>query len=108
MSKAPLPLPPAAPAMPPRSRYHHTEIGTRRDASGEELRYLKRRFIARAAADDDARRVEVPHDVRADQLAHALLRDAEAWWRIADANAAEHPEELEAPGHVLAVPGAPA
>jgi hypothetical protein len=43
---------------------------------------------------------------RLDLLARAVVGDSTGWWRIADANDADDPIELETPGRGVVLPGA--
>jgi nucleoid-associated protein YgaU len=42
---------------------------------------------------------------RLDLLARAVIGDSTAWWRIADANDADDPADLETPGRRVILPG---
>lgn len=81
---------------PPTSRYHGVEIATRTDADGRVQAYLRRRLLP--APDSFALLHEhvVSDQERPDTIAHAELGDAEAWWRLADANGVMQPAELTA------------
>ena len=73
-------------------------------ATGRTIRYKTARFIPETRA---VRGHLVRAGERLDHVAFAELRDAERFWRIADANAAMRPGELVArPGRILRIPPA--
>lgn len=73
----------------------------RRDGSDDVL--MARRLIPPVAGLLPNGTVRVRPGDRLDSIAAAALGDPEAWWRIADANPALDPAELEAPGRVLSL-----
>jgi hypothetical protein len=79
---------------PPTSRYYGIETATLKTFDGRTVVYLRRRFLP--AADRFALLLEhvVSVDERLDNIAARYMDDAEAFWRIADANSAMRPEEL--------------
>jgi hypothetical protein len=98
----------------PTSRYYGLETAVIRTADDRENIYLRRRFLP--GPERFALLVEhvVTSGERLDHLAAKYLNDPEAFWRIADANAAMRPEELtEIPGRRLritlpeGIPGTP-
>jgi hypothetical protein len=71
---------------------------------GRVIRYKKVRFIPATPAE---RTHQVLQGERLDHLAHRYFRDAERFWRIADANAAMWPDDLLAePGRRILIPPA--
>jgi hypothetical protein len=78
----------------PTSRYYGLETAVLRTADDREIIYLRRRFLP--APERFALLLEhvVTSGDRLDLLAAKYLHDPEAFWRIADANAATRPEEL--------------
>jgi hypothetical protein len=99
---------------PPTSRYFGIETVTMKMPSGDTVVYLRRRFLP--APDRFVLLLEhrVVEDERLDNITARYMDDAEAFWRIADANAAMRPEELtETIGRALritlpeGIPGTP-
>ncbi len=89
---------------PPTSRYYGIETATIEAADGRILVYLRRRFVPppERFALLLVHRVAAPE--RLDTIAATYLGDPEAFWRVADANAALRPEELtETPGRELRI-----
>lgn len=87
---------------PANSRYHQVETLQTLDASGEEIVYLKRRFIPPAKGFTTLRKHRVVQGERLDNLTNEYLKDSELFWRVCDANDAMHPLELtEETGRVL-------
>ncbi|MCC7173999.1 MAG: hypothetical protein IT159_02290 [Bryobacterales bacterium] len=86
------------------SRYAKVDELTWTDPAGREVRYKKIRFIPSTTA-------TVGHIVhqgeRLDQIAYRYYRDAERFWRIADANLVMWPAELiEEAGRTILIPPA--
>jgi hypothetical protein len=81
-------------SFPPTSRYYDVETTSIKAADGRTLVYLRRRFIP--APDRFALLQEhvVVEGERLDNIAAKYMDDPEAFWRIADGNAAMRPEEL--------------
>lgn len=99
---------------PPSSRYHGLKTLTYKREDGKEIAYLERRFLPDPADFEDLREHSVVEGDRLDNLAYQYLGDPEQFWRVADANAAMHPDELTAEiGRTLritlpqGIPGAP-
>jgi hypothetical protein len=91
------------PRITPTSRYAAVEQGTYTAPDGTPQPYLKRRFLPREAPPAIARVTVVQGD-RPDLIAARQLGNAEAWWRLADANVVLHPAELcEEPGRTIAI-----
>lgn len=83
------------------SRYEPVETATLTGANGTEIRYKRLRPVVR----EPAQIVYVVQDGdRIDTVAWNVFRDAEMWWRIADANADLAADDLaDAPGRELAI-----
>jgi hypothetical protein len=99
-------LPPAvppAPSLPPTSRY--AEVGTAvwTAPDGREVAYLRRRVIPDPAGLATSGWQRVPDGDRVDLLAARALGEPTAFWRLADANLAFDPAELEEPGRIVRV-----
>ena len=74
------------------------------DEAGREVPYKKVRLIPPTPG---VRPHVVAAGERPDHIAHRHFRDAELFWRICDANAVMHPEELvELAGTIIHVPAA--
>lgn len=83
------------------SRYEAVETATLSRADGREIRYKRLRTVVR----EPAQMLYVVQDGdRIDTVAWNVFRDAEMWWRIADANADLAADGLtDEPGRPLAV-----
>jgi hypothetical protein len=79
---------------PPTSRYYGIDIATLTDADGEQVPYLRRRFVPPSSRFALLREHVVSEGERMDVIAARELGDPEAYWRICDANDAMRPEEL--------------
>jgi hypothetical protein len=79
---------------PPTSRYYGIDIATMKTASGETVVYLRRRFLPSPNGLVVLLEHSVVEDERLDNIAAKHIGDPEAFWQIADANAAMRPEEL--------------
>ena len=89
---------------PPTSRYYGIATAMHKSASGEETIYLRRRFLPQPSRFALLHEHVVTEGERLDQIAFKHMSDPEAWWRIADANRAMHPDTLtESPGRRLAI-----
>jgi hypothetical protein len=89
---------------PPTSRYYGIETVTVQLTSTSSITYLRRRFLPPPEAFALLKEHVVVDGERLDQIAAQELGDAEAFWRIADANAAMRPEALtETPGRRLRI-----
>ncbi len=88
---------------PPGSRYAAVETTTLTTLDGRTIVYLKRRFLP----SPDRFAVLYEHTVREgermDHIAFQHLGDPEAFWRICDANAAMHPDDLATPERVIRI-----
>lgn len=84
------------------SRYEKVPEAIHTDPAGREIPYKRLRLIPAATGLQTHR---VAPDDRLDLIAFRYYRDPEQFWRICDANAALHPEELTAEvGRRLHVP----
>ncbi|MBK7465780.1 MAG: LysM domain-containing protein [Saprospiraceae bacterium] len=88
----------------PNSRYYGLEIAIQINEDGTKIPYVKRRFIGQ----EDKYQVVTEHQVadleRLDNIAQKYLGDPELFWRICDANAAMHPNELtEEVGRIIKI-----
>jgi hypothetical protein len=89
---------------PPTSRYYGIETVTVHRTSTSSITYLRRRFLPPPERFALLKEHVVVGGERLDQIAAQELGDAEAFWRIADANAAMRPEALtEPPGRRLRI-----
>jgi hypothetical protein len=79
---------------PPTSRYAGIELATFEQPDGTPCVYLRRRWLPPAGRFAPLRLHLVTAGERVDRLAAQELGDAEAFWRIADANDVLRPEEL--------------
>jgi len=76
------------------SRYHGLDTAEYRFPDGRVVRYVRRRFLPQGARLPLLAEATVAEGDRLDLIAHRLLGDPEAFWRICDANDAMHPDEL--------------
>lgn len=89
---------------PPTSRYYGIETVTVQRSSTSSITYLRRRFLPPPERFALLKEHVAVGGERLDQIAAQELGDAEAFWRIADANAAMRPEALtETPGRRLRI-----
>lgn len=79
---------------PPNSRYSGIETAKLFTAEGEEIIYLRRRFVPQPERFSLVREHVVTEGERLDNLAARYLGDPELFWRLCDANRALRPEEL--------------
>jgi hypothetical protein len=79
---------------PATSRYYGIEITTLKTAAGLTVAYLRRRFLPSPERFAILQEHLVTEGERLDNIAAKYMGDPEAFWRIADANAAMRPEEL--------------
>jgi hypothetical protein len=78
------------------SRYAGIEIAKYITAEGEEIPYVRRRFIPPAGSDSQIAEHVVTQGERLDNITATYLGDPEQFWRVCDANNAMQPEELTA------------
>jgi hypothetical protein len=91
--------------LPPTSRYYGIPTATLPAPDGETaIVYLRRRLLPPAERFALLKERVVSEGDRPDHIAAAELGDAEAFWRIADANSAMRPEDLTStPGRRLRI-----
>ena len=99
---------------PPTSRYYGIPTKTITLPDGTNVVFLQRRFLPDPGLFSLLKLHVVSEGERLDNIAAANMGDPEAFWRIADANAAMEPEELtQKVGSILkitlplGVPGTP-
>jgi len=98
---------------PPTSRYYGIPIVALTRAGGEQTPYLTRRFLPPSDRFAFLHAHRVTAGERMDLIAASELGDAEAYWRICDANDAMRPDELAGAGRSLritlpeGIPGTP-
>jgi hypothetical protein len=97
--------------MPGSSRYDGVQVATAviPDGTGgdREVRYLRRRPAPQPSASPPLARHRVAEGDRLDLVSARYLGDPTAFWRVADANDALHPDDLvaaEAEGSLLLIP----
>jgi hypothetical protein len=76
------------------SRYYGIETTTLKTADGTVVAYLRRRFLPSPDRFSLLLEHAVTDDERLDNITAKYMDDPEAFWRVADANAAMRPEEL--------------
>lgn len=79
---------------PPTSRYYGIETATMKGPDGQTVVYLRRRFLPQPERFALLLEHTVVDDERLDNITAKYLSDPEAFWQIADSNAAMRPEEL--------------
>jgi hypothetical protein len=89
----------------PNSRYYNLETATLTTPEGEEITYIRRRFLPRGEDLPLLVEITVTQGDRLDNLTARTLGDPEAFWRVADANNTMNPEDLTTePGKSIRVP----
>ncbi|MEL6718709.1 MAG: LysM domain-containing protein [Bacteroidota bacterium] len=78
----------------PTSRYFGIAVEVLQTEQQGEVAYVKRRMIAPPEHFQLLQEHSVTQGERLDHIAHQYLGDPEQFWRICDANAAMHPNEL--------------
>jgi hypothetical protein len=92
------------PNFPPNSRYYGIGSKKLERADGAEVVYLQQRLVPAPERFATLEVHVVEQGERPDHIAHLHFADAEQFWRLCDANAALHPQELtETPGRQLRV-----
>ncbi len=79
---------------PPTSRYYGIETATMKTADGRVVAFLRRRLLPAPERFALLQEHTVSQGERLDQISASFQGDPEAFWRIADANAAMRPEAL--------------
>lgn len=87
-------VPLSATLFSPSSRYNGIETAKLFTAEGEEIIYLRRRFVPQPERFATLREHLVTEGDRLDNIAAQHLGDPELFWRLCDANRALRPEEL--------------
>jgi hypothetical protein len=83
----------------PTSRYYSVDTAVYTRPDGEDIVYLRRRFVPKPEGFHVLQEHVVVEGERHDTLAAQLLGDPEQFWRLCDANGVLRPEELtETPG----------
>jgi nucleoid-associated protein YgaU len=90
-------------AFAPTSRYYGIDTATWQPASGNPIRYLRRRFVPPAEGFALLQEHTVTQGERLDHIAHYYLGDPERFWQICDANNGSDPAELEETGRKLRI-----
>jgi hypothetical protein len=80
---------------PPTSRYSGLSTSITTLPGQGEIVYLQRRWLPMGSEMTELERYQVGERDRLDLIAARRLGDSEVWWRLADANDALTPEELE-------------
>ncbi len=83
-----------ATSFPPTSRYFGLATATLNTADGKTVIYLTRRFLPSADQFALLQLHSVIQGERPDNIAAQYLGDAEAFWRLCDANNVMRPQEL--------------
>ena len=81
---------------PNNSRYHDIETTKLVTADGQEIIYLKRRFVPDGATFADLTEHVVTEGERLDNITAQYVGDPTQFWQLADANNVLHPDELTA------------
>lgn len=92
----------AAPVFPATSRYAGLPLATT-EVDGRAVRYVTRRVVPAAERFAVLEEHVVEAGERPDTLAAELVGDPEQFWRLCDANAVLHPDELVEVGRRLRV-----
>lgn len=85
------------------SRYAPLPQLTHTEPDGREIVYVARRFLPRTDRLFATARVAITEGDRLDLAAARGVGEAQAWWRLADANPSLHPDTLEVPGTELLI-----
>jgi hypothetical protein len=89
----------------PTSRYYTLETATLTIADGRVVAYKRRRFLPQGQSMPLLLEVTITQGDRLDLITARTLGNAEAFWRVCDANDAMNPDDLTAePGRTLRVP----
>lgn len=81
---------------PRNSRYYNVETATRITPDGQEVIYLRRRFVPSTRNAPLLAEHAVTQGERLDNITAQYLGDPEQFWRLCDDNNAMRPEELTA------------
>ena len=88
---------------PANSRYQGIATATLQAAGGQQIAYLRRRFVPQPDQLTITQQHTLSQGERVDNLAAQFLGDPELYWRLCDANAAMRPEDLEVVGFLLRI-----
>lgn len=86
------------------SRYARQEIAVYTGPDGQEISYVRRRWLPPGASLPLLAEVSFQSFDRLDLVTHRIMGDPLQFWRIADANDAINPFDLEETGRTLRVP----
>lgn len=86
------------------SRYYSVENALWTRPPDDAIAYKRRRLLPRPEGMAELARWIVEQGDRFDLVAARTLGDSQSFWRIADANRAMDPLELETPGRMLRIP----
>lgn len=86
------------------SRYAKLEIATFTASDGQVIAYVRRRFLPAVESLPLLAELPLQPRERLDNFTHRVLGDPLQFWRIADANLAINPFDLEEDGRFLRVP----
>lgn len=90
---------------PTNSRYHNIETAKLIAPDGQEIIYLRRRFLPSVSGFGVLAEHLVTQGERLDNITSSYLGDPEQFWRLCDANNAMQPAELTATiGRRLIIP----
>jgi hypothetical protein len=93
-----------APLMPANSRYQGLLTITWTAPDGTQIAYLSRRIVPPPASYASLGTHVMRDGERLDQVAANLMGDPLLFWRLADANGALHPDELEQARRTITIP----
>ena len=79
---------------PPTSRYHMIDTAEHVTADGRTIVHLRRRFIPQPGRFMLLQEHTVTQGDRLDNLTAKYIGEPQQFWRLCDANAAMHPDEL--------------
>jgi len=86
------------------SRYNNIPVTTLTTNTGENIVYLKRRFIPPTESFATLQFYKVKEGDRLDNITNQFIRDPEKFWQICDANNVLEPSELtEEPGNTIRI-----
>jgi len=97
----------------PTSRYYAIATAIHETVAGEQIIYLKRRFVPQPERFELLQEHLVTQGERLDNITARYLGDPQAFWRICDANRAMQPQALQEIGKRLritlpeGIPGVP-
>jgi len=92
------------PTMPANSRYQGLPTNTWTAPDGTQIVYLSRRIVPQPSSFASMGTHVMTYGERLDQVAANLMGDPLLFWRLADANGALDPDELEQGGRTVIIP----